>query len=302
MRSNKIFMAIATGKRQEENSFKLYEGITNIKVVAVNPKKAELEKLTGRELETEPVYTSKVDRDGTSVDSVRLTFYVQQETEDTSISQLTFFLENAHRYNTDKTKVQVIDKYGRTAWVTIEECNNHIIPMYSNGPAKLDAGYRPLYRGEEQLIGFLRTLINIPRIDQYNRTNGTWKTHNCPADCEISLDNIKNYFSGDITEIKDAIKFQPDNAVGAMFYVRTTNEGKQYQAIFNEAFVSPFRKIEDKAAVLKKAIEDRQAAGAYQGQVFYYGGIKEYNTTPTDFTKQQPTEVTFNPDTEELPF
>jgi len=47
---NKSFMAVKVGKESVEGSFKMYKGMAAFNIVAVNPTKAELEALTGREL------------------------------------------------------------------------------------------------------------------------------------------------------------------------------------------------------------------------------------------------------------
>ena len=54
-------MAIKIGNKSEEGVYKLYKGIAALNVVAVNPNKAQLEKITGRSVDEEPVYLGKDD-------------------------------------------------------------------------------------------------------------------------------------------------------------------------------------------------------------------------------------------------
>ena len=65
-------MAVKVGKESVEGSFKMYKGMAAFNIVAVNPTKAELEALTGRELENEPEYVGKTDE---GKEQVRVVFY-----------------------------------------------------------------------------------------------------------------------------------------------------------------------------------------------------------------------------------
>lgn len=167
---NKVFFAFATGKESlEGSSIKRYIGVAPVFVKAVNPTKAELEKLYNTTIDKDVDYMSSVEMDGKQVPSVRLDFIIATDADKCGIevvSKFTVFLRKSFRFNKDKSKVQVIDKYGRTAWVTQEELKEHKIPQYSNGPARLDADYRPIYMGEEDLTGFLQAYLNIPSVDK----------------------------------------------------------------------------------------------------------------------------------------
>ena len=210
-------MAIAKGKESTEaTGYKRYIGVGAAFVKAVNPNKKEMEALYGREQENEPEYVGTVERDGKDIPNVRISFITNPDPEKYGEGILiphTYFLRREYRYNSDKTKVQVIDKYGRTAWVTIEQAKNHEIPMYSNGPANLDKDYRPAYVGEEELTQFLINYLNIPNVMKYDRANNKWYLVDNPQDSECRLDEIEKYFKGDFTELRSAIALQPTNKV-----------------------------------------------------------------------------------------
>lgn len=159
---------IAKGKESVEGAgYKRYIGIAPCFVKAVNPTKAELELLLNTQLENEPEYIKVQDNDGEEVQTVRISFIVKPDPDKTGmdVSPITvsLWLRKQYRFNKDKSKVQVIDKYGRTAWVTQEELKTHAIPQYSNGPANLDPDYRPCYVGEEDLTNFLIAYLNTIR-------------------------------------------------------------------------------------------------------------------------------------------
>jgi hypothetical protein len=149
---------------------------------------------------------------------------------------MSLFVRKAYRMNRDNTKVQVIDKYGRTAWVTKEELQKHEIPTYSNGnKAQLDADYRPVYQGEEDLVNFLKAFLNIPNPMVYK--NKQWVPAENLDECCARLDNMDKLFEGKFNEVIDAWKLQANNKVKVLFGVRTNPEGKQYQTHYTRMFL-----------------------------------------------------------------
>lgn len=302
-KTNVIMMAFASGSESTDSgSFKRYVGVAPVFVLDVNPKKAELEKLYGTQLTKDPEYVTTVESDGKPIYNTRIDFIVKTDAKNCNgielTTKVTFYLRNEYRYNKDKTKVQVIDKYGRTAWVTIEQARNHEIPIYSSGPANIDKEYRPAYIGEEDLTRFIKTYLNIPNVMRY--INEKWVMVDNPQDCEARLDKIANYFKGDFSELKGAIKLQPNNKVKAMFGVKTSDDNKQYQTIYNQMFLrgnahdySPFT----------RSLQERKDAGAYSNVEFDTCELKEYTIEATTFTSTDNTfDDPFASSAGELPF
>lgn len=280
------FMAFSKGTESKEgNAVKRYIGVAPVFVLAVNPNKAELEKLYNTQLENDPEYLGEVEvgEDKHKVQNVRLDFIVKTDAEKCGGIEFTtkvpFFIRKEYRYNKDKTKVQVIDKYGRTAWVTIEQAKAHEIPVYKNGPANIDKDYRPLYSGEEELTKFIKAYLNIPNVMKY--VNNTWVMVDNPEDCEARLENITEYFNGNFKELRDVIALQPNNRVKVLFGVKTTNDNKQYQAVYNQMFL---RNITTDYSKLDENLQERKAAGAYPTTEFIVCELKEYNVESTDLS------------------
>ena len=294
MNTGKVFMAFAKGQETVDNVaiVKRYTGVAACYVVGVNPNKTELEKIYGTTIENEPEYRGSVDVDGRKVENVRVDFIVKTVAEDNNgiemTSKVALFLRKEYRFNREKTKVQVIDKYGRTAWVTVEQAKAKEIPVYANGPANLDADYRPCYVGEEELTNFIKAYLNIPNVMKY--VDNKWVMVDNPADCVARLDNIEKYFTGDYSELRDVIALQPMNKIKILFGVKTNDEGKQYQAVYTQMFMK--NGVRDYAR-LEKDLADRKAAGAYPTTEFTVGDLKEYNPQPTSFAA--PSENVGNP-------
>jgi hypothetical protein len=280
-------MAIKIGKPSEESSFKLYQGVGAFKVVAINPTKKELEDM-GRTVNEEPTYIGKNDKGETTA---RIQVYVVTN-PDSSVNngvQITtsfmFNLTRAKRVGSDSGKIQVIDKFGRTAWATQEDINNKAIPVYSNGPANISGDYRPVAIGEENLVNFLIAWLNIPSVMEYNRTNNTFTMRKDTEECEVSIDLAK-IFSGDFSELQEIVKLAKEFEVKGAFGVRTTDKG-QYQAVFTRMFL---RNGSTKYEKLEAAITEAKEHGAEANTEYSTLPLHEYDVKPTEFKKQDATE------------
>lgn len=283
---NKVFMAFASGNKSvDEVEIKRYIGIAPVYVLAVNPNKAELEKLYNTTIDKEPEYLGEVEVDGNKIPNVRIDFIIKTDAPRSNnidfTSKVSFFIRKEYCYNRDKSKVQVIDKYGETAWVTVEQAKNKEIPVYSNGPAKIDKDYRPCFRGEENLIKFIRTYLGIPRVYTYNREDNSWNMRSNPSESEGRLDKILDYFNGDFSELKSIIALQKENKIKVMFGVRKTDDGKMYQTVFTEEFASNNTKNYNN---IDKELQNRLSNGAYSTTEFCVCDLKEYVVEATDFT------------------
>lgn len=286
MKNNYNFMAFAKGSESTEGSpIKKYIGVAPVYVLAVNPSKEELEKLYNTQLENEPQYLSTIEvgEDKHKVDNLRVDFIVKTDPEKANgvdfTTKVTFFLRKEPRTNRDNTKVQVIDKYGRTAWVTQEQFKAKEIPMYSNGPANLDKDYRACYHGEEELTNFIKTYLNIPNVMKY--VNEKWVMVDNPSECESRLEHLEDCFKGNFKELQEAIQLQPNNKLRVMFGVRTTDDNKQYQAVYTQMFLK--NNVTDYSR-LDKDLQERKQAGAYPTTEFLAQDVQEYEVKATNFS------------------
>lgn len=290
-------MAIAKGRESvEAQEFKRYTGVAPMFIEAINPSKAEHEALFNTTLEEAPNYLgTRSDNDGNEFQTARISVVFKPDTEkigfDMPLVTMALFLENRPRYNADKTKVQVIDKYGNTGWPTIEEAERHAtILKNKNGEdynSNLDKDYRPCYVGEEDLMNFVKTYLNIPNRLTYDRDSKTWgpNTKVKAEECECRFDNIAAVFKGDFSEIKDALGFQPTNKVKVLLGVRTDAEsGKLYQAVYTKKFLS---NAATNYSSLDKEIQEMVANAVANGRTitteYDVVPVHEYVVAPTQF-------------------
>lgn len=277
-------MAVKVGKESVEDSFKMYKGMAAFNIVAVNPTKAELEALTGRELENEPEYVGKTDE---GKEQVKVIFYGRTAPDaklNNGIEMLipiSFMLTKDYRVGQTSGKYQIIDKFGRTAWATKEEIQSKAIPQYTSGPANISADYRLAWQGEEFLIDFLIQWLNIPSPAVYK--DKVWVMKENTDDSEVSLD-MAALFKGDVKELKELVTLAAAYTVKGAVGIRTVNNEngtRQYQAIFTRKFaknaVTDYSRID-------AAITEFQNAGGAPGTEFSTQPLHENVVEATTFT------------------
>lgn len=294
MEMNKTFSFLAIGNTQESTEtqeFKKYIGVGSSFVVAVNPTKKELETIFEHEIANDPEYV--VDTDNGK--EARITFVVKTDPEICNgieiINRVMFTLRNAPAYNKSGDKVQVIDKYGNVTWANTDDAKAGKKLLDRNGnPLKIDDNYRMACVGEADLIGFLKPYLCVG--DVFNYVNGTWVKKENDADFVFGLEHIKDYFTGDFSEVKEAIALQPNNKVKLLYGVRTTDEGKQYQTVATRNGMVLHNSAGSKALErLEKELARTKENGGYATTEFEVKELSEYTVSATNL-ETAPTENT----------
>lgn len=299
----KSFVFLTIGKTHESTeavNAKQYVGVASSFVLAVNPTKAELEKIYGHEVANEPVYVNPE----ADVANIRIDFIVKTDPDTNNgieaINKVSFFLRNEPAYNKDKTKVQVIDEFGNSTWGPVDTVKMSGKILTSSGKeAKIGPKYRMAYSGEADLVDFLKIYLNMGDVFKYE--NGSWilKTENTD-DYKFALEHIKDYFKGDVSEIKEAVALMPKNKVKLLYGVRITDKG-QFQTILtrngmilrNNANINAFNR-------LAKLIADNKAAGYMADTTVEVCPLKEFDPQATDLST--PVTADNNPADSGMPF
>lgn len=277
-------MAFNTINNSEFQGKKLYIGYAPVRIVCVNPNKEELEKYFGPQ-QNEPNYFGKVNVNDKEVDQVRIEFIVECKRPDNNelfYTRLSFFLNKAYARNKNLTKVQIIDDYGRTAWATNEEAEANKVPVFANGnKAQIAEKYKKLIIGEDRIIHLIRALFCLNDPTRWDNAQNMYvpRVGDDLKNCEGSLDHTLDFFKGDYTELKNAIKMAENNTVYVLFGVKNNPDGKQYQTIYNNCFVRKNRKKDSISGDFDKALE----TFAPGNTEFETCELKEYNIKPTDF-------------------
>jgi hypothetical protein len=295
MKNSYSFLVV--GKTQEskeagESSFKRYIGVGSTFIKGVQPTKKEIDEFFGYESQNEPEYVVTTDNGK----EARITFLLQTDPEVNNGIELKtramFTLRLVPAYNRDQTKVQVIDGYGNYTWANIDDAKAGKPILTANGnPAKIDTKYRMACVGECDLVAFLKKYLWI--TDAFNYVNGVWVKKEDADNYKFALENIKDYFNGNFKELKDAIALQPNNKLKLLYGVRTTEEGKQYQAVCTRGeLILPNATNESAMTRLEKNLANAKQNGAYQNIDYRVQKLQEYVVEPTNLTS----------DSRDLPF
>lgn len=236
-------------------------GYANFNVIAVNPTKEEYEKLFYKQLDYWKGYISK---DNNGVETVRVVFVLQNSDPQATMPLVnaTFWLRRRARKNKDQTKTQVIDKYGNTAWVTDAEFQAQAVPIATSGkPLGIIPPYRPCCDGEDKIIEFLKALWYAKSPFKWNEATSTReKIEGDLSTYEFGLDNIKDYWNGDFSELKQAINDQSiaDHTINAMLYLRK-GEWNGNEVFRQEVFHKVVPGYADFDRIQKEYVREQQA-------------------------------------------
>lgn len=294
-------MAIAKGRSTEDASgFKRYIGVGNFQILGVNPDKQTLNSW-GIMTEKEPEYTGIAkDKDDNEHRSVRCTFYVKSVKFPDFITSVSFFLEERHNYSKDKEKIEVMDIYGNTTWLTADEAKTKRVP------ADISKEFRASYVGEADLINFIRNFLNIPSSKDYDESSRTYSLKTNAEDLErseCSLEHIKDYFNGDFSELNDAIKYQPENQVKLLCGIKSDKDGKLRQVISSRYTA---RAYDNNAPTrFQDKVNKEKAAGYLQSVEYDFNALHEWvlKTATQAEVEQAIEDSPFGGDDEdELPF
>lgn len=273
------------GKGREASAFesKRYIGIATCSLVAVNPDEKECEEL-GIFYDDQPITTVNID--DMDVPMAKIRFVMSVPDIDHKFN-CTFNLRKRYRYNRDKTKAQVIDRFGRTAWGTVDDVRAKRQLMSSKGtPLNIDLDYRPAIDGEAGLTEFIKTFLMIPNKDRWDTAQGKFIPDPLvkPEDCMCRLETLDAIFKGDFSEITEAINAYKNNKIRIMFGVRNDMaSGKIYQVFYQNKFSFAWSN--------NNKIFERELAGLTSANTEYGAyPLREYKVEATEIapeTEQQ---------------
>ena len=174
---------------------KLYSGLGNFKVIAVNPTMAELHEM-GIMVKQDPNYF--VELNGTEY--FKLTFWIKNADLTTRFD----ILMNGSERVSQTGKNQWINAIGQSTW--------------SDGEPEYDwfkkEGLRKALTGEETLINFVKQWANVANGD------------------EAYFDSIAKIVKGDVTEVKALVKLLENNEVRLLIGVKDGKYQAVYTKVF----------------------------------------------------------------------
>lgn len=251
----------ASGKKTFE-SFN-YLGLGTFTIKAVAPTQDELKKIWGEEAKA--LVTHKVNDGGKDMGILNILFNFTTPEGRERVIKESFFITN--EFTKSKTgKIEVINEYGESAWVTEEEFNAKRPPEYNSSYL---TPYRAAFKGETTLIEFIKVYLGIPPTRSYKDQKWVNKSK---AELEsskacFSLESIQKFVKGDFTDLKTVLGFQPENKIKMFMGVAVTDKGA-FQRLNTQIPVSAGTKN------LEKALKALNASSEYHKDTIY-----DYNST-----------------------
>ena len=267
---------------------KLYTGVENFKIVAVNPTKEELEKMYDREIKFTPEYvaTTKVtDGDGErEVAQIRFDLFLANE--DNSITtKLQFYIADTY-HKSSKGSFKVINSFGKSTWLPKEDITSGEpiarMPWYNIDGIKLAK------RGEVELISSIVNALNLPmNLDKVEHVESAY--------ARIDKAEWVKIFKGDVSLVRD-ILIKTNNKIGVLLGVKTKGDGKLVQATFNKTTLRQFTLSstrKDKFKWILKDLKDAKAAGSF-GNIDFGADdleLRQHVVTPSVISKENSSQV-----------
>ena len=191
-------MAIQSNASTEEvvGGIKTYSGLTNVKVIAVNPTMEELHALDIK-VKQEPIYTGI---DFGSGEYNKIVFWLSNEDGN---FKLEILIQDKPRIS-QTGKYQWMNAIGQSTWSENE-------PTYDWWKTE---GQRKAYTGEETLINFVKAWANVASGD------------------EVSFDTMSSIVNGNVEEIKALMDVLSTNEVRVLIGVKDD----RYQQVYTKYF------------------------------------------------------------------
>ena len=273
----------ATKNSSSENyvETKKYIGVASINVLSVNPSNNTL-RMYGWQIPEDAEEPKYVTTNNEGKKSARVRFLVQiQDLSEKPVIALDFWIRPDIQFNKDQTKCVVIDSYGRTAYATKADVQSHSIPQYSNGPAQIASDYKPAHVGEEALIAFIMKYLNVTPLKTFIKASNTWVDSKNPG--RLTIDRWNDLCNGNVNEVKEYLKLQPENRVKVILGIRTTDDNKSFQTFLSSTFISNGARVDittGEYSSARKAID--RWAEYHSGSSFSATPVKEWSQSATE--------------------
>lgn len=252
---------------QEESVFerKLFLGVENFEVTAVNPTMEELKAMGMNNVTEEPKYVQIVKRNfggagEKEYKQVSIRLFLDNKDPDNPIkTQVTFNILEGHQ--TSRTdKVLCLNKYGSSAWLE-EKFIGAELP--SNMQWYLNEDVKKAYIGEDRFIDFIKAYFNLPYVNK-----DTEKAKKEAGVAILSQDDLDKLFKGKFEDIRKLILVDAKGqSVGFLMGVREV-EGEYKQTLYSRVPLKSYVKKTNKTDKLVEDVKDAKQNGAYADSIF----------------------------------
>lgn len=229
------------GKQREQKEFskKLFVGLTQVEILAINPTKQELNKLLEKDDQDDDKQIEYLGQDKDGNARTRLAFWLRDDKSE-DLYVYSFNLIDKVRMNEAKDKVQVINATCGTTWVPIKadgEPDESLLPVWFKNYTKKvkdskevivlgPKAWRVALSGEEELATLMRTWLG--RADFMDPDNN------------VLLDiDTKEILKGNVKKLSALIDGDFDSAFVPLLGIKTDPDDKEkkYQQVYGKSFL-----------------------------------------------------------------
>lgn len=222
---------------------KFYTGLATVNLKAINPSRAELNKVLGKEDDEDDTDIVYLGEDKEGHDRIRMSLWLYEKTLDKYFVH-SFNIANKLRISKDGFKAQLINSTLDTTWVPFKLAENGEVTdeldmtlapeWFSNfqkedpeTKKKVNIGpkvVRQALLGEEELGKFMRAWL------------GKWSWNDPNGNALVTMEKL---FKEDYSELRELIGSGYDTPFVVLTGVRTdqNDDTKQYQQVFGKAFL-----------------------------------------------------------------
>jgi len=253
-----------------------YTGFTKVRLKAVNPTKAEQNRLLGREDSNDDKETVYLTQNQEGKDKLRLAFWLHDSVRDKYFIYSILNFTDKERVSKDELKNQYINSTCDTSWTdneaTLPDWFTHFRDADNNELGKKKV--KKALIGEAELGTLLKAWLGKMK----------WKN----PQCEVVVDS-KALMNEDYTELRSLINSKFDTPFVILTGVKTdeNDSEKQYQQVYKEFLPEKFMDGITKGNIFTDPFEKRQwdkfeknVLGDYGFDAFFdLEPLKEYDPT-----------------------
>lgn len=258
--------------QQEDNSIDqrpVFLGKRAFKIAAVNPDEAWLKAnkfyVGEKEFERTGTMQTKNKPEGTTNRFAKVDVFIKDAFDEPNgpVIKISYMIQERYNISNDGLKCQIINKYGSTLWVPIEEARTLVIsnPNIGTYPYVLD-GIKPCLVGEESLVSFIRSLRNLNNVRAETSVEDRLKLSSM-----FEKKDLDKMFSGNFNDISNLLN-HGDTTVGFLLGAKTSEKGSVYQDIYRDMPLRPYQVKGNKDEYLVKKVAKDQAESRYSNTYF----------------------------------
>ena len=258
--------------QQEDTSIEqkpVFLGKRAFKIAAVNPDEAWLKAnkfyVGDKEFERNGTMQTKNKPEGTVNRFAEVDVFIKDAFDEATgpALKVTFMIQDRYNISNDGLKCQIINKYGQTLWVPIEEARSLVVsnPFIGTYPYVLD-GIKPCLVGEESLVTFIRNLRNLNNVKAETSPEDRLKLSSM-----FDKKDLDKMFAGNFKDIANLIN-HGDTTIGYLLGAKTSDKGSVYQDIYRDMPLRPYQIKGNKDEYLLKKVAKDQAESRYPNTFF----------------------------------